>query len=501
MKKWINIFSTVVIVMIANTILLAQSAWIQSEAKKRDKTDLTHTLLDFDSTGYFVLRFDKKFGYAELEKYSQKLEASQTYQVTKERRKYRGVINIEGKMYLVFFRYKVNKDKQIYDKVSLYASRINSETMELEGQDSIELIAPFKMESNYYRGNFTVSPDKSKILVYDYEEAGDIEGVSGLTNKITLRVFDTSLKQLWKRTVDMSPTGTAKRMVAIKQLRMNSKGEVAILTDVFRKDRTYLTRKVTADPTLFFVGKEANNFARFTPSLGEYFYNQMGFSFDEEGNVSWFGFYSKSRYYYQGGLFFIKINAERTKVLVKKQHAFGEDLLKEILGRKKVKPTAEIRSYKKVHWQITKDGGLVITAEQQPPGNISFKSHGVLVVRFDAKGEIVWARHVYKYGEQPKKQRPFLSHYMVMYQYEVYLLFNRGIYADGYATVVRIDKEGDIKERKLQRYNTQQELLCPKLAYSVGKGNIFVCLQDRYFNYYRFGKINLPELFKPKKAK
>lgn len=498
MIKRINIFFVFVIGILFGLELVAQPTWIQSEAKKRDKTDLTHTLFDYDSTRYLVLRFDKKSSYAELEQYSATLKNSKTYQVTKKRRRYRGVINIEGKMYLVFFNYKVNKDQQIYDKVSLYAARINPESMELEDQDSIELIAPFKMESNYYRGNFTVSPDKSKILVYDYEEAGDIEGVSGLTNKITLRVFDTSLQQLWKRTVDLSPTGTVKRMVVIKELKINSKGEVAILTDIFRKDRTYLTRKVTTDPTLFFVGKEPQNFARFTPSLGEFFFNQMGFGFDTEGNVNWFGFYSKSRYYYQGGVFFIKINAERSKVLVKKQHAFSEELLKEMLGRKRIKTGAEVRSYKKVHWRLTADGGLVLTAEQQPPGNVSFKSHGVLIIRFDSEGEILWARHIYKYGEQPKKQRTFLSHYMLVYEDDVYLIFNRGVYADGYAAVVRINKEGEIKERKLQGYNTQQELLCPLLSYPVGNGNVFVCLQDRYFNYYRFGKINLAQLFQPK---
>ena len=219
--------------------------------------------------------------------------------------------------------------------------------------DSIELIAPFKMTSNFYRGNFAVSPDRSKILVYDYEEEGDISGVNGLTNEVTLRVFDASFNKLWQRKVNLSPSGSPKRMVAIKKLRINNQGDVALLTDVFRDHRSYSLRKTTADPTLYFVGKKKEDYALFKPNLGDYFFNQLNFTFDTDGNILWFGFFSKQRYYQQSGVFFIKINNKRTKILAKKIHHFTSEQIAELLNRKKVGKNAEGRSYKMTHWRLT----------------------------------------------------------------------------------------------------------------------------------------------------
>ena len=107
--------------------------------------------------------------YAELEHFDADLNFIKTYVVTQKSRKYIGVINIANKMYLLYFRYIENKQENTHDRVSLYAKQINPDSFCL-AQDSIELIEPFRMTSNYYRGNFAVSPDNSKILVYDYEE-------------------------------------------------------------------------------------------------------------------------------------------------------------------------------------------------------------------------------------------------------------------------------------------------------------------------------------------
>jgi len=475
--------------------LVAQDYIITSKTKEREKTNKTHTLLNYDSTGFYALRFDKHLTYAELEHYDKKLNFVKTYTVTKKSRKYIGVVNIASKLYLLYFRYVENKRENTHDKVSLYAKQLNKENYALS-EDSIELIAPFKMKANYYRGNFAVSPDRSKVLVYDYEEEGDIDGVTGLTNKISIRVFDGSLKLLWKRSVNLSPDGGAKRTVSIKKLRVNNKGDVAILTDIFREHRSYSLRKVTADPTLFFVGKEKNNFALFKPNLGEFFFNQINFTFDTEGNILWFGFYSKQKYYQQCGVFFIKINKDRTKVLVKKRHDFTSEQIAQLLNKKKVNAKAEARSFKLTHWRLTKDGGLVLSAEQSPSSSYNYKSNDILALRFQADGEIQWFRHVFKHGDQPRKQKVFLSHYLFTHSDETYLLFNRGLYSDGYASAVRIDSAGTVVKRKFYNYVKQQELFCPLLSFRLNRPEVFLCFQDRYFSSYRFALLNIEKLFK-----
>ncbi|MGH1335661.1 MAG: hypothetical protein ACRBFS_05990 [Aureispira sp.] len=476
----------------------AQDFITLSPLQEKGNTDRTYSLMNYDSSGYYVMRFKKGLSYAELEHHDPTLKIKKTYVVTTQKRKYVGLVNLEGKLSLLYFRYVENKRDNTHERVSLYAIEIQPDSFQL-ATDSIELIAPFKMESNFYRVNFAVSPDRTKVLVYDYEEEGDIDGVQGLSNEITLRVFDNNLQALWERHVNLSPDGSAKRSVSIQKLRINNQGEVAILTDIFRDQRSYSTKEVTADPTLFFVGKERKNFSLFQPNMGDYFFNQSNFTFDRDGNILWFGFYSKQRYYQQSGTFFIKINQKRTKVLVKERYDFTPTQMADILNKKRVRPNVEARSFKLVHWRLTKDGGIVFSAEQQPGNGLQFRSHDIIAIKIGATGNMDWLKHVFKHGEEVPRLKTFLSHYLCAEGSDVYLLYNQGLYADGYAAAVKINAAGEMRLRKFYQYQRQQELLCPKLSFRLNDPRIFICFQDRYFSDYRFGILDLNALFKEKK--
>lgn len=489
-------YFTALFLFLCSSTLYAQNDYLDlSPIKERERTSRTYTLLDYDSSGYYVLRFNRALSYAELEQYDTDLKFQKTYVVTKQKRNYVGVLNIRNYLAALYFDYKENRITNTHENVSLYAKPLNRETFHLE-EDSLQLIAPFDMESNFYRVNFAVSPDRTKVLVYDFEEEGDIDGVRGLTNEITLRVFDNQLQPLWERTVNLSPDGSAKRTVSIQKLRINDEGEVAIMTDVFRDQRTYHFKQVTADPTLFFVGKERRNFSLFKPNMGEFFFNQCNFTFDETGNIIWFGFYSKQRYYQQSGLFYIKINKDRTKVLVKERHDFTAEQLADILNRKRVRPNAEARSYKLLHWRLMPNGNLVLSAEQQPAAGLAFRSNDAIVAQFDPEGQLNWLRHIYKHEEQAERLKTFMEHYLCTAGEDTYLFFNQGIYADGHATAVRIDAMGNVQTRQFYNYQKQQELFSPKLSFRLDRPEVFLCFQDRFFSTYRFGLLDLNALFK-----
>jgi hypothetical protein len=477
--------------------IIAQDYLKLSTPQERDQTDRTYSLVHFDSSRYAVLRFDRQYKYAETEVYNPQLKLVNKFITTDKRRRYGGMINIQGKMYMLFSRYKENNIKKLYEDVSLYAIPVSSDSFKL-AKDSTALIEPFDMESNLYRGNFVLSPDQTKLLVYDYEEEGDIEEVRGLTNTINLRVFDTDFNLLWKRKVQLAPTPSGKRLIAIKKLRVSNDGEVAILTDFFRDKRSYSLKMVTADPTLFFVGKDPKHFLRFKPDLGDRFYNEIDFMFDQKGNIYWFGFYSNRKYYQQAGSFFIKINADRSRILEKKIQPFSADLLKALLGRKRLpRKHPEARSFKLVQFRLANNGDLVISAEHQPYGVSNFKSHDLLVMRLDPSGEIRWAKHIFKYNSFPDRYKAFLSHYMQLHQDKIYLLFNRGIYKDsGKAVIIELDDKGNTREKEVFTYRQQTELICPTLSYPLPNGRIFINLQSRFFKYYSFGILDLPLLFK-----
>lgn len=469
----------------------------QSPVLPNAEVNRTYALINNDSAGYYVLRFDKYKTKGEIEHYNPLLQHLATYEATDKARKYVGFIGIKEKMYLLYFNYVRNEVADIYERVSLYAKTISRPSFQI-AKDSVALIEPFKMESNYYKGNFSVSPDQSKILVFDYEEDGDIEGISGLTNEITLRVFDANLKLLWIRKVDLSLPDNPQRVVVIKKLRINNKGEVAILTDIFRKERSYTEKYVTADPTLYFVGQQANDFARFTPNLGEFFFNQIDFTFDNDGNIIWFGFYSKMRYYQQSGIFYLKINASKTKVLVKKRHDFTEEFIREVTGKKGGKRFTELSHYKLANWRRDANGGITLTIEHQPYAPFSFKSHGVVALQLTGEGEIKWQKFIYKLSSQSKKMEPFLSHYLATDNDYTYILYNDGIYSDGLSRVYQIDSTGKTRRRVVLMYDSQAELICPQLSYPLGNGQLFLCLQDRFFQSHRVAILDMRRLFEKK---
>ncbi len=474
----------------------AQNYLQLSEAQERDKTARTYSLIHYDSSRYAVLRFDKQFEYAETEVYDPQLRLKQRFVSTDKFRRYGGTINIHGKMYMLYSRYRENNIEKRYEDVSLYAMPMSADSFKVQ-QDSIALIEPFNMESNLYRGNFVLSPDRSKLLVYDYEEEGDIEDVRGLTNTINIRVFDTEFNLLWKRKINLAPNPSGKRLISIKKLRVSNEGEVAILSDYFRDKRSYSLKTVTADPTLFFVGQDPKHFMRFKPNLGDRFYNQLDFMFDDFGNIIWFGFYSNKKYYKQAGSFFIKINADRTKVLEKKIQPFSPELLKALLGRKRLpRKNPEIRNFKLVQFWLANNGDIVVSAEYQPYGVSNFKSHDLLVMRLSPSGDIRWAKHIFKYNSFPDKYKILLSHYMYLYEDDIYLIFNRGIYNDrGKAVAIRLDLNGEMTEKEIFNYQQQNEVLCPSISYPLPEGKLFLNLQSRFFKYYSFGILDLPKLF------
>ncbi len=475
----------------------ASSAILLSKERERAGASRTHSLLHHNEDFLYVLRTDARFSYAEFEIYDRMLQFISASDIApKQERKYSGALNVVGNIYLLSLQYKHDTEKDIYEGVRFVAYPVDTATMLLR-EDSILLVEPFRMESNYYRGNFAISPDRSKILLYDYEEKGDIEELAGLTNVVTLRVFDNQFRPLWKRRVDLAPNATAQRMVVLKKFRINNQGTVAILTDVFRPDmpRTYLGKTVNADPTLFFVGKAEDEFLRYTPQLGDYFYSQLDFAFDRRGHIHWVGCYSTERYHYQGGIFYIQLNAACSRVLVKKRHAFSPELIAATLDKRKISEKQRLRDFVLASWRIhPQTHELTIALERQPPTTYNFKAHQLLIMRLDTLGDLRWAQPLQKWGDVGEGSATFLSHYLCVQGNYAYVLYNDGIYENNRAFVARFDSIGTMQRRTLFRYDEQQDLLCPRLSYPVEE-QIFVCLQSRFFRQHRFGLVDLRTLF------
>ncbi len=484
-----------IVLIILSSKIYAQGYLNLSPSLQSDKTERSYALIDFDSNYFAVMRSDKAFKYAETEIFSSDLKYKNTFISTTEARRYGGVINLEGRLYMLYSQYRENKQKEIFEDVSLWALPMSKDSFKLS-YDSFALVQPFDLKSPYYRGNFVLSPDRTKLLVYDWEEQGDIEEVKGLTNEITLRVFDNQFNLIWSKKVNLAPNPSGKRVMSIKKLRVSNNGEVAILTDYFRNHRSYTLKEVTADPTLFFVGKKASEFSRLTPNLGNLFFNELDFLYDHEGNIVWFGFYSNRKYHLQSGYFYIKINAERNKILSKKINAFDTELLKSVLKTKKLPKNPELRNFEIEHFRMAENGDLILSTEQKPYGVSNFKSHDIIVFRFDSKGQLIWAKHIFKYNSYPHSLKVFLGHYLQLDGENIYLLFNQGIYTEtGKAQAVKIDLKGNVTSKLIFKYLNQENVICPSHSTPLSEGKCFLSLQSHFFKYHQVGILDFRKLF------
>jgi hypothetical protein len=479
--------------------VLAQDYLKLGHSLESKKTDRTYALIDYDSNGYALMRSDKEFKYAETETYDKNLKLLNSFVSTPEQRNYGGVLNLEGRLYMLFSKYRLNTQLQQYEDVSLWAMPMNKDSF-CVGSDSFALVEPFTLKSALYRGNYVLSPDRSKLLVYDWEEEGDIEEVKGLTNEIMLRVYDNRFNLLWSRKVYLAPNSSGKRVMSIKKLRVSNSGEAAIMTDYFRNHRSYSLKEVTADPTLFFVGEKVSDFSRLTPNLGNLFFNELDFMYDADGNIIWFGFYSNRKYHQQAGYFYIKINAARNKILSKKINSFDQEIMKSLLKKKTIKSSDELRNFEIAFFKISKNGDLIMSAERRPYGVANYKSHDILLLRFDSLGNALWSKHIFKYNIFPQSLKVFLDHYMLIDKEDVYLFFNQGIYNEtGLAKAVKVDKSGNLKEKTVVNYISSENVICPILSSPLPEGKIFINLQSRFFKYHQSGILDFRKLFEDAK--
>ena len=115
------------------TLLHAQEDYLDlSPLKERERTSRTYTLLNYDSSGYYVLRFNRALSYAELEQYDSAQNFKKTYVVTKQKRKYVGVLNIRDYLAVLYFEYKENRITKTHVNVRLKAKRLHPETYHQE---------------------------------------------------------------------------------------------------------------------------------------------------------------------------------------------------------------------------------------------------------------------------------------------------------------------------------------------------------------------------------
>lgn len=454
------------------------------ENKNRFKT---YSLLSKKNESFAILRFSDDMKRNEIILLNEDLTLKSKNMGCEQIRNYAGALNINDNLFFIYSQFKENKTLEQYEQVSLWLNRIDTHLMTCNS-DSFALIAPFTLKAPLYKGNLSISEDHSKIVVFDYEEEGDVEGVEGLTEEIRLRVFDKHFHLLWSRKVDLTTHSAGRRMIAVQKVKVNNSGEVAILTDQFRTIRSYQLKEVSCDPTLFFIGSEKNQILKFTPQLGDFFFNQSDIQFDKNNNLLWLGCFSEEKYHQQKGYYFIKIAADKSKVLERKIVPFAKEDL-EILCSKKTK---EADHLKLIHFKINEQDEIILSFERQPYSTHFLKSHSLYILSILPNGNLKWAHPHYKYNSFKYSLQPFLSHYVINSSNYTHILFNQGLYKEGgKACLLTIEKEGKARQTTLFEYQNQETILCPLQSFQLSENKVLLSFQSEFFNKFQFGILDL----------
>ena len=478
-------------------LLSAQNKDFLVESKVRKSNDANRTYgLWFQAPNtkdLYLLRTNAQMRLMFTEVYDKDMHFKREEATAYERR-FTGSLDLNSNPYLLELKYKYDAHVKTYTDISFVAHRFDTTTLKLTG-DSTTMIPPFILKDNLYRGNFAVSPDQSKLLLYHYTEDGELN-IKGLANEIELLVFNDKLELLWKKKVHLSPETHSKQMTLIRKLRVNNQGSVGIFAYMFidEKARTFKSKTPTVKPTLFFVGRGENEFLKFQPKLEDYFFSEMDFAFDKENNIQWFGQVSQISYEHSGGYFYMKMNANCTKVLAKNIVFYNADFLKKALGRK-AKKQRELTDYYLSAWRTDlQEETVIFTLERRPYASLTLKYNEVIVGKLDKKGVLLWLNIIPKYAQEQDRFEPFLSHYMWAKGDKVYILYNSGLYASNKAIALEIDALGNMREKTIFLNRNRETILCPSLT-TVLEDKLLICMQSPYFTTYNFGLLDLQALF------
>lgn len=487
----------ILIACIATVKLSAQNNkfFIESEVRKSDQANRVYGLWfqDIENEDFHILRTNTHMNLAFTDVYTKDLKHIKSVETCNAKR-FSGGIALQNNPYLLELKYKYDVHIKTYTDISFVGHRLNKASDKI-GEDSTIMITPFILKENIFRGNFAISPDKSKLLLYHYTEDDEL-GIRGLTDEVELLVFDADLKLLWKRKVNLSPENYGKKIVVLKKFRINNQGSIGILTTIFKSEnkRTYKSNTPTDIPSFFFVGRAENEFIHFKPTLPDYFFNEIDFAFDKENNIHLLGQYSTQAYMYQGGYIYMKLNATCTKVLAKTVTPYTAEFMKAAWGKNRLKYN-ELVDFYLTSWRIIAETNeIVFTLERRSPSAISLKYQQVIVGKLDEKGQLLWINTIYKNTQEAEKYEAFLSHYMVPKENKVYVLYNSGIYDSNKAVIVQIDEKGNMREKPLFLNRNRETILCPILTQVVGD-KLLLTMQSTYFSVYNFGLLDLEAFF------
>ncbi|MGQ3677477.1 MULTISPECIES: hypothetical protein [Tenacibaculum] len=311
------------------------------------------------------------------------------------------------------FLYTSLKDKLEFSKKKIFEVTLDRYPSFLES-----VFSASKIDRNF-RGNMSFSKSGNYNVF-------NIDSSDKKNEHHSIKVFDESFNKLWEKEFELPYKD---KRFKLQEVKVSDNGEVFILGKVYPKEKKEKGGNYYYE--LFKIVE--GNVSSTKISVEDHFVATLELDLTQENKLSCIGFYSNvNENRFKGVCSFIldtkNINIENSAF-----SPFTEQFLKDKYGESKDK---ELRNVKFKDVSYSKDGGMIITAEEffitttyvhnQYGGytRISYNFDDIIVIKLDREGKLVWARNINKAQTSNYFSDPLMSFGTAQYNNDKYLILN-----------------------------------------------------------------------------
>lgn len=414
---------TIILLFIISHSLFAQNVEVTFGPVLKDpsKTYLNE-ILGQSGDELFFTRYERgRKGDMFIEIYDLKMNLKSSKPIIKpnEELTYNSIFLIGGKLY-AFLNY-IDKKK---DEISLLGSSLSK-----DGMLSNEMIELAKLEAKSKRsmGSFNVDTSSGNgnktFLIFEspaYEKTAN--------EKFNFSVYDLDFKL--KQKIVLSLPYLDKEF-SVNQFVLDAKGNIHLLANLKIKSEEKERGKSAYEYRVLSYFTTNDELKEYQIDMEQNYLSEIKMKVNISGDLLLSGFYSDKGFNGMKGVFFVKIDIGKQKVVTQKVTAFTKDFLELFMSERKAEKGKELTNYYVDKIVPKEDGGIIMVSEYyryyqscytDANGNTRCTNHynydDIVAVNFDVDGKVIWWTKV------PKRQHTV----------------NDGGYMSGYAMAVAGDK-------------------------------------------------------------
>ncbi|MDX1462621.1 MAG: hypothetical protein R3359_06155 [Marinirhabdus sp.] len=263
------------------------------------------------------------------------------------------------------------------------------------------------LASRKHEENFRVSPNGEFI-------AFAIENIDSKTNAFSIRVFDNSLNEVY----NTNYIDSEEKYYAFDDFIVSNHGEVLSAGKLYKKGRREKRKgEANYDYIVYRVSESGSDSFQF--DLGDNFVKELSFAQSEDEDIRLIGFYSERNSRRMKGAVSYTFSGMDIQSLKATEVPFPETMFKDLYTEKKANRLAEkekeLQNYYLDYVLVDEEGNSYLLAEQfyvtyQTTGGgmngmvttrTIYHYDNILAIKFDAEGNLTWARSILKKDYAP----------------------------------------------------------------------------------------------------